>query len=157
MLAGTVIGKQERTSAKGNRFAFIQLSDSSGVYEVIVFSELLANAGELLESGVPLLVTVDARMEGDAIRMAAQKIQALEEVAAKTGSQVQIRLLDDRPIEGLKQLIENEKRGQGVIQLVFAFGEAEEIEMRLPGKFTLSATTREAIQRLPGVVELRES
>jgi len=156
VLAGTVIGKQERTSAKGNRFAFIQLSDSSGVYEVIVFSELLANAGELLESGVPLLLAVDARMEGDAMRMAAQKIQALEKVAAATSGQIQIRLLDDRPIEELKQLIKNEKNGRGVVQLVFAFGEAEEIEMRLPGKFTLSATTREAIQRLPGVVELRE-
>ncbi len=156
-LAGTVIGKQERTSAKGNRFAFIQLSDSSGVYEAIVFSELLANAGELLESGMPLLVTVDARMEGDAIRMAAQKIQSLEKVAAETGGQIQIRLLDDRPIESLKQLIKNEKRGQGVVQLIFPFGEAEEIEMRLPGKFALSVTTREAIIRLPGVAELRET
>ncbi|MGB1547337.1 MAG: DNA polymerase III subunit alpha [Alphaproteobacteria bacterium] len=157
LLAGTVIGKQERTSARGNRFAFVQLSDSSGVYEVIAFSELLANAGELLESGMPLLVTVDARMEGDAVRMTAQKIQALEKVAASAGGQIQIRLVDERSIENLKQLIENEKRGEGEIRLVLPYGETEEIEMRLPGKFALSATTREAIQRLPGVVEVRES
>ena len=29
-LAGTVIDRQERTSAKGNRFAFVQCSDQSG-------------------------------------------------------------------------------------------------------------------------------
>jgi len=29
-LAGTVLSRQERRSAKGNRFAFVQLSDPSG-------------------------------------------------------------------------------------------------------------------------------
>ncbi len=40
-IAGVVIGRQERTSAKGNRFAFVQLSDMSGVYEIVVFSKSL--------------------------------------------------------------------------------------------------------------------
>ena len=31
-LAGIVIGKQERTSARGSRFAFVQMSDASGMY-----------------------------------------------------------------------------------------------------------------------------
>jgi len=36
-LAGVVIDKKERTSARGNRFAFVQLSDTSGAFEVTVF------------------------------------------------------------------------------------------------------------------------
>ena len=35
---------KERTSARGNRFAFVQLSDTTGVFEVTVFSEVLAQA-----------------------------------------------------------------------------------------------------------------
>ncbi|MEW5703381.1 MAG: DNA polymerase III subunit alpha [Pseudomonadota bacterium] len=155
-LAGTVIGKQERTSAKGNRFAFVQLSDSSGVYEIIVFSELLANASELLESGTPLLVTADARMEGEAVRMAAHRIEALDKTAAESESRIQILLRDDRPIAGLKALMAKEAKGRGVVQLILPVGQTEEVEMRIPGKFVLSVATREAIRRLPGVVEVRD-
>jgi DNA polymerase-3 subunit alpha len=36
-LAGTVISKKERTSARGNRFAFVQMSDPSGMFEITVF------------------------------------------------------------------------------------------------------------------------
>ncbi len=156
LLAGTVIGKQERTSAKGNRFAFVQLSDSSGIYEVLVFSESLVNAGELLESGVPLLVTVDARMEGETFRLAAQKIQALDRVAAAAGGRISIRFSDSSPVDAIKDLIAKEEKGQGVVRLVFPFDAETEIEMQIPGKFALSATTREAIRRLPGILEVRE-
>src|SRR3546814_53093 len=42
-IAGTIISKQERTSQKtGNRFAFVQCSDASGMFEVMLFSEILA-------------------------------------------------------------------------------------------------------------------
>ena len=48
-LAGIVIGKKERTSARGSRFAFVQLSDQVGNFEITVFSEVLAQARALLE------------------------------------------------------------------------------------------------------------
>jgi len=157
LLAGTVIGKQERTSAKGNRFAFVQLSDSSGAYEVLIFSELLVNAGELLESGMPLLVTVDAKMEGETVRLAAQKIEVLDKVATVTGGKVTIHLRDSSPLDGLKELISNEKSGRGVVLLVFPLGDETEVEMQIPGHFALTVRTREAIRHLPGIVELLES
>ena len=50
-LAGTVIDKLERTSAKGNRFAFVQCSDQSGAFELTVFSEVLSAKRNLLEAG----------------------------------------------------------------------------------------------------------
>ena len=41
-LAGIVVARKERTSAKGNRFAFVQMSDLTGLYEVTMFSEILS-------------------------------------------------------------------------------------------------------------------
>src|SRR5260370_32983048 len=64
-LAGIVVGKKERTSARGNRFAFLQMSDASGFFEVTVFSEGLAQSRSLLEAGQPLLVHADPRREGE--------------------------------------------------------------------------------------------
>ena len=59
------IGKQERTSARGNRFAFVQLSDPSGMFEVTVFSDLLARRASCWSRARPLLVTADVRSEED--------------------------------------------------------------------------------------------
>src|SRR3546814_2897346 len=51
-IAGTIISKQERTSQKtGNSFAFVQCSDASGMFEVMLFSEILTQHRDLLEIG----------------------------------------------------------------------------------------------------------
>ena len=73
-----MIGRKERTSARGNRFAFVQMSDPSGAFEVTLFSEMLAQARALLDSGQPLVVTVDVRSEEESLRLTAQKIEPLD-------------------------------------------------------------------------------
>ncbi|MBL9060313.1 MAG: DNA polymerase III subunit alpha, partial [Mangrovicoccus sp.] len=40
-MAGAITGRKERKSARGNRFAFVALSDPTGLYEVTVFSDTL--------------------------------------------------------------------------------------------------------------------
>ena len=64
VLAGIVIGKQERTSKKGSRFAFVQLSDATGAFEVTCFSETLGRCRHLLDGGKPLLATVGVERAG---------------------------------------------------------------------------------------------
>ena len=56
-LAGMVLSVKERISSKGNKYAFVQLSDSSSSYEVTVFSEVLAMNRELLVSGNKVIIT----------------------------------------------------------------------------------------------------
>ena len=55
-LVGTVISKKERTSAKGNRYAFIGLSDLSGTFEVTAFSEVLTSARDFLDLGKSVFI-----------------------------------------------------------------------------------------------------
>jgi DNA polymerase-3 subunit alpha len=83
-LAGTVLSSKERTSAKGNKFAFVQLSDAGGTFEVMVFSELLAKSRELFASNKPLLVTADARVEGETVKLLASEVRALDDAVAST-------------------------------------------------------------------------
>src|SRR4029077_10588894 len=56
-LAGIVAGRKERTSGRGNRFAFVEMSDPSGTFEVTLFAEILSESRALLDSGQPLVVT----------------------------------------------------------------------------------------------------
>ena len=74
-LAGVVISKTERTSQKGNKYAFVQLSDPSGVYEITVFSDQLSAHREILEAGRMLFIKAAAQFEGQTVRLTAQGIQ----------------------------------------------------------------------------------
>jgi DNA polymerase-3 subunit alpha len=155
-LAGIVIGKQERTSRQGNRFAFVQLSDASGVFELIVFSELLARHRELLESGQPLLVTVsvDSRDDGEPPRLTAQELAPLEQVAAEASTRLRLFLSDQAPLDSLKTVLGRDARaaGRGRIALILELDGGEEAEMELPGTYQLSSRLRQAIKAIPGLV-----
>jgi DNA polymerase-3 subunit alpha len=155
-LAGIVTGRQERTSAKGSRFAFVQLSDASGVYEVVVFSELLAAHRELLEPGTPLLLTVDVRLEPDNTRLSAQAIQGLEAAAAQTSAGLKVYLNDSGPIASLRQIMERCGRGKGRLRLVLELDRGRECELAVPGGWAISPATRGAIKAIPGIVDVQD-
>ena len=75
-IAGSVSTKQERKSAKGNRFAFVGLSDPTGLYEVTVFSDTLEAARDLLEPGRNVVLGVEANLEGETLKLLARSAQA---------------------------------------------------------------------------------
>jgi DNA polymerase-3 subunit alpha len=152
-LAGIVIAKQERTSRKGNRFAFVQLSDASGVFEVTVFSEVLQRCRELLDSGRPLLLQVSAERaaEGEDLRLTAQNFEDLEAALAKTAAGLRICLDDDAPIAQLQALLGRERRGRGRVFLVLGLDGGREVEVVLPDGYALSAAGRQAIKAIPGL------
>ena len=93
-LAGTVIDRQERTSAKGNRFAFVQCSDQSGAFELTVFSELLGSKRNLLEPGQAILVSADGRLDGEQVKLTAQTVEKLEDAVANAAAGLRIELSD---------------------------------------------------------------
>ena len=45
-MAGVLLKKQEKMSQKGSKYAFLQLSDPTGIFEVTLFSEMLATTRE---------------------------------------------------------------------------------------------------------------
>ena len=155
-LAGSVIGKQERTSAKGNRFAFVQFSDASGVFEATLFSEVLATTRDLIASGKPLLVSADARLEGETVKLLAQSIQSLEAAAAGTAVGLRIAVADDAALPGVRDAIAAERRGRGRMVLDLMLGADTRAEVQLPGGFAVSGDLRSRLASIPGVVEVVE-
>lgn len=151
-VAGIVVGKQERTSKTGNRFAFIQLSDQSGIFEVVLFSEVLARSRELLDSGQPLLVTVDARGDGDDVRLMAQGVEPLEQAAAQAAEGLRVFANGHEPLGHLKALLEREGRGRGRVTVVLDLAGGEELEFELPQTYRLTPQGRQAIKGLGGLV-----
>ena len=165
-LAGTPIGKQERTSARGNRFAFVQFSDLSGVFETTVFSDVLAASRELLESGQPVLIAADGRVEGESVRLNAQSIEPLDKAAANAGASLRIYLNDVAAIEPLRGLLAREGGGSRpaakgrvwLIAMLAAEGARapREVQIALKERYGCSPDLRRAIKALPGIVEIEE-
>ncbi|MBL8692106.1 MAG: DNA polymerase III subunit alpha [Rhodospirillaceae bacterium] len=154
-LAGIVVSKQERTSAKGNRFAFVQFSDRTGVFEAAVFSEVLATKRSLMEPGTPLLVVTDARPDGEGVRLTVNDLQPLDEAVAHAAQGLKIYLNDPKPLPAISGIIGREKKGRGKVKLMLDSGDAE-IEIAIPGGFAIGAQTRAAIKAIPGIVEVRD-
>ncbi len=155
-LAGIVAGKQERTSARGNRFAFVQLSDQSGLYEATMFAEVLSASRELLVQGNALLLTADAQLQGDDLRLTVQSVRALDQAAAAAGGGgPMIFVRDEAPLKGLDGILKRDAKGRGTISLLLELPDRE-VEMKLPGGFQITPQVRAALKALPGIVDVRE-
>ena len=162
-LAGTVLNVQYRTSHKGNRYAFIQLSDGSGVYEVTAFSEILANHRELLENSIkPLLIKVLARIEEGQLRLTLQSLIDIDSAAESAPMSIQVWLDEAEILPTLKSVIDKETNttnsndGRAKISLMIPSVDRD-VEVRLEGAFTYTTHVCEAIRSIPGVIEVIEA
>jgi len=154
-LAGIVVGKQIRTSKSGNRFAFVQLTDRAGVFEITLFSEVLAVSRELLDAGGPMLVRADARIEDDALRLLASKLEPLDKAVEQTAAGLEIHVRDARALERLHALIANEGRGRGRIRVVVPTGGGD-VGIVLPEAYKVSSQFRGAVKSIPGIDFVRD-
>jgi DNA polymerase-3 subunit alpha len=151
-----VISSRERMSKQGNRFAFVQCSDASGGFEVTVFSEVLVMARELLASGKPLLISADARLEDETIKLLAQSFQSLDAAAASAAAGLRVAINEESALSGLRDIVAGERPGRGRIVLDLVLGPEERAEIQVPGAFLVSANLRSRLGGLPGVVEVVE-
>jgi DNA polymerase-3 subunit alpha len=156
-VAGIVVGKQERTSQKGNRYAFLQLTDASGMFECTVFSEKLNEHRELFEPGRTALLTVDVRTEEESLRLMIADAMALDQAVAGTAAGLKIYLREKEPLASIQQILNRVARGKGKVQIALDLGDAElETEVLLKGGFAISPAVRGAIKAIPGVADLQD-
>jgi DNA polymerase-3 subunit alpha len=106
-LAGVITAVQERRSRRGKPFAFLTLSDLSGAYEIVIFSELLRASRYFLETGTLVVAEVEADKDGESLRLRAQNLKKLDHNYRVSTSRKQMRLhLFVRDLNVLPQLKE---------------------------------------------------
>ncbi|MEO3415494.1 DNA polymerase III subunit alpha [Roseovarius sp. CAU 1744] len=162
-MAGVVAGRQERKSARGNRFAFVQLSDTTGGYEVTMFSETLEKSREFLDTGSQVVITVEATMESEQLKLLARSVQPIDGVVADAGA-VGLRIFVDTPevVSSVANVLQNATgsvRNAGRGPVVFCL-----LDNSLPGEVEVSAgqdypvnpQIKGAIKSLGGVVTVEE-
>ncbi|MFC3084521.1 DNA polymerase III subunit alpha [Tabrizicola soli] len=157
-LAGSVSSRQERKSAKGNRFAFVQLSDPTGLYEVTCFSEVLEASRDHLDAGSNVVLTVKAELEGDSLKLLAQSITPVDAATATAGAQdLRIHLVRPEAAISLASLLSKvEGRQRAAITLCVTDPEGREIDIDLPGQYPVTPQIKGAIKAMQGVLAVEE-
>jgi DNA polymerase-3 subunit alpha len=154
-VAGTVVARTERRTRTGSKMGIIELSDPSGHYEAVVFSEGLAQFRDLLEPGAAVLLMLSAELQGEDVRARIQMVEPLDQAAARLAKGLRVFLRDEAPIESVAKRLEGPARAasdNGEVALVLMLGEGTEVEVKLPGRFKVSPQIAGAIKAVPGVV-----
>ncbi|MGQ3672716.1 DNA polymerase III subunit alpha [Xanthobacter sp. TB0136] len=151
-LAATVVSRQERRTKSGSRMGIIGLSDPSGHFEAVIFSEGLAHYRDLLEPGTPVLMMVGASLNGEDVRLTIQTCDRLDEATARHHKALRIFLRSAEPIEGIARRL-SAGRGDGEVSLILLMEDGKaEVEIRLDGHYPVSPQIAGAIKAIPGVV-----
>ncbi len=158
-LAGTVAGCQERKSARGNRFAFAQLSDPTGGYEITIFSDTLEKCRDHLFTGNNVVVTAEATMEADQLKLLARSIVPADGVVADAGNMgLLIYVEDPQAIPAVASVLEqSDARGRGPVKLCLMAPDLPgEVDIELDRTFALNPKIKSAIKSLDGVMAVEE-
>jgi len=150
-LGASVLDRYERRTRNGAKLGVVQLSDPSGQYEAILFQETLSQFRDLLDKGSDVLVTVQANVEGEDIRARIVAVERLNDAAAKVYKGLRVFLRDETPLDSIERRLS--APGEGEVSLVVMLGPGEgEVEIRLPGRYAVSAAIAGALKASPGVV-----
>ncbi|MEM9582752.1 MAG: DNA polymerase III subunit alpha [Pseudomonadota bacterium] len=161
-LAATISGRQERKSARGNRFAFVQGSDPSGMFEVTVFSDTLESSGEHLMTGNNVVLTVEATYESEQLKLLCRAAQPIDGAVEAGAMGLKVFVEDDAVIGSIASVLERSAqdksiRARGPVELCLMDPDLPgEVEVALGDGFAINPKVKGAIKSLGGVVMVEE-
>ena len=155
-MAGTLVAMKERTSAKGSRYAFVSFSDTTGTFEGVMFSEVLAANRENLTEGNSFLIEMDVQIEAEAPRFLVQGLKPLESAALNAVSSVTVVIGGEAPLAPVREVLESQGRGQVPVFLVPRLEDNREVVLSLNSKYAVSPAVIQALKAVSGVLEVVE-
>ena len=156
VVAGCVVAMKERSTRTGSRMAWVRLSDAGGSFEVTVFSEVLVSARAVLKAGEAVVMAVELKLEGEAVRVTALDCRGLERAATEAGAGMRIWLDRTEAVPHIRALLAREQRGRGQVTLVPRVDSTQAVEITLPGRFAVGPRLMQALKVVPGVERVEE-
>ncbi|MDR3493819.1 MAG: DNA polymerase III subunit alpha [Ancalomicrobiaceae bacterium] len=155
-LAGTVTSRTERKTRTGNKMGILRISDPTGQYEAVIFSEGLAQYRDMLETGKSVILYASAEERAEGINVRIEKVEPLDLMAQRQQQSMRIFLREEGPIDSISRHLDA-KGGEGDVSLILLLGEAErrEVEVKLPGRYRVSPQIAGALKAVPGVLQVQ--
>ena len=110
-IAATLLKITERKTAKGNSYGVIKFTDLTSVFELFVFSDILALNREILVEGNSLIITLVKNVSNDENRFKrinVQKIASLKDLFNKPISEITFNIKSVKDIGKISSLIKDD-------------------------------------------------
>lgn len=153
-VAATVVSRQERRTKTGNKMGIMGLSDPTGHFEAVLFSEGLAQYREVLEPGAAVLLQLGAELQGEDVRARVVHAEPLDAAAAKTQKGLRIVMKDTKALDSLEKRLQRQTgpgSGGGDVSIVLRLDLQTEVEFKLDGRYVVSPQIAGAIKAVTGV------
>ena len=157
-VAGAIIGRQERRSGKGNMLTFVQLSDPTGGYEVMMFADDAARSRGMLQAGKNVVLSVEVGGDNGTRRLQARNVEAAEEVVARLAPRdVRVFVDGEHAIRMVVQHVSGHVKSapngsRGSLHLVMSDPQLPgDVEVAVPLACRVTTRVRKDISRIEGV------
>jgi len=156
-IAGMISRVQERKSQRGRPYAFVDLSDSTGSFEVTMFTQALEASRELLVANTSVVLTVEARLEDDQPRMMVQSVRSLDSVVAKASAGLRLIIDNPTPLNEIQDVLTGSNRGNGMVHLVVDLeDQSRTVEVTLQQRYAITPQVRDLLDTVTGVRDIQE-
>lgn len=156
-LAGCVNSFQKRISKSGNKYAFLELSDGTSNFEGLLFSEGLAKYEDVINSGVPLLVSIVITKENEEAspRVMINSVETLDKAIADVANGMVIYVNNVSAIKSIKEILSHDRNGTNKIYIKPEHPEWD-VRIELPGGFAFINDIITKIRAVTGVTTIKE-
>ena len=157
-ITGCVENFQKRISKNGNKYAFVGLSDTTGNFEGMMFSDGLAKYEDTINTGCPLLVkvTINKQSEEENPRVMINSVKTLDEAIAEQAKGLVISIDNIAAVTEVKKVLYTDMRGLNKVYLEPELSDWD-VRIELDGGFAFSDNMMlTKLKSIPGVSSVKE-
>ncbi len=157
-LAGCVSSFKKRISQKGSPFAYLGLSDGSGSFEGVIFSEALSRSEDIINSGLPLLVnvTVEKEREDASPRIMINSVETLDKAIADISHGLIININNIAAVKPIHEILRHDQNGPNKVYIK-PENDVWDVRIELAGGFAFADNNLlSKIKAVPGVATVKE-
>ena len=134
-IAALPIDSKERTSKKGNKYAYVQFSDSTSNFEAIVFSDILNSSNELIKNHDLVLLNLEVHKIENNINLRVQEIISLKQFINESNRKIKILANESVDIKKLKDHLNKYRNDSGSEIKLLVELNRKLINISIPGRY----------------------
>ncbi len=160
LIAGIISEIRTRRTKQGDQFAFLELSDASGNFDVVVFSDEFKAARGRLQIGTAVLINVSASRQQDVFKFRANIIEFIDDIVANQSRGLRIYFNETSTPELVRSVLQRrEAAGDDLGEIRFCPyvpGRVPDTEIIISGRHPIGAKMKKAVTSLNGIVRVDE-
>ena len=134
-IAALPIDIKERTSKKGNKYAYAQFSDTTSNFEAIIFSDVLNSSNELIKNHDLLLLTLEVIKNDNNISLRVQEVLSLRKFINESNKKIKVLADEKININDLKEHLNKYKNDSGSEFNLLIDINQKLVNISIPGKY----------------------